>query len=120
MYKDRIKAEFILEMIERIEFIVKRHKGVVSCLNDIEGQMAVFMAIAQIGETLQKIDDKILEKYDLLEDKKGAYYTRNYIVHDYEGVNLAYIEKIVKEFLPNLKSKMIDIVNSLELKEQNE
>ena len=107
------KSEFILEMIERINFIVKRHKGVIKSLNDIEGQMAILMAIAQIGETLQKIDDNILEKYDLLEDKKGAYYTRNYIVHDYEGVNLAYVERIIKDFLPELKEKMSEIINEL-------
>ena len=107
------KSEFILEMIERISFIVKRHKGVIKSLNDIEGQMAILMAIAQIGETLQKIDDNILEKYDLLEDKKGAYYTRNYIVHDYEGVNLAYVERIIKDFLPELKEKMSEIINEL-------
>ena len=113
MSKIITKSEFILEMIERINFIVKRHKGVIKALNDIEGQMAILMAIAQIGETLQKIDDNILEKYDLLEDKKGAYYTRNYIVHDYEGVNLAYVERIIKDFLPELKEKMSEIINEL-------
>jgi len=112
MSKTIKKAEFIIEMIERIDFIVNRHKGVVNALNDIEGQMAILMAIAQIGETLQKIDDKILEKYNLLEDKKGAYYTRNYIVHDYEGVNLGYIEKIIRDFLPELKEKMLKIAGN--------
>ena len=113
MSKIITKSEFILEMIERINFIVKRHKGVIKALNDIEGQMAILMAIAQIGETLQKIDDNILEKHDLLEDKKGAYYTRNYIVHDYEGVNLAYVERIIKDFLPELKEKISEIINEL-------
>ena len=113
MSKTKIKAEFIIEMINRVEFFVKRHNGIVNCLNDIEGQMAVLMAIAQIGETLQKIDDEVLKKYDLLEDKKGAYYTRNYIVHDYEGVNLAFIEKIIREFLPELKEKMNRILDDL-------
>ena len=60
MYKNKIKAEFI----------VKRHKRVVNYLNNIEGQMAVFMVFSQIGKTLQKIDDKILEKYYLLENRK--------------------------------------------------
>jgi uncharacterized protein with HEPN domain len=104
MYKEKI--EFILEMIERIEFIVKRHKGIVNALKDIEGEMAILMAIAQIGESLKKLPDELLEKYDLLEDKKGAYYTRNYIVHDYEGVDLAFVENIIRNYLPKLKDKL--------------
>jgi len=114
MSKNIIKAEFILEMIERIEFIIKRHNGVVNTLNDIEGQMAILMAIAQIGETLRKIDDDdVLEKFDLIKDKEGAYYTRNYIVHDYEGVNLAFIENIIRNYLPNLKEKIQNLIKEL-------
>ena len=114
MYKNRIKAEFILEMINRIEYIVKKHRSVTKTLNDIEGEMAVLMAVAQIGETLKKIDDEILKKFDLLQDKEGAYYTRNYIVHDYEGVNLAYIERIIRDYLPKMKIKIINLIKSLE------
>jgi uncharacterized protein with HEPN domain len=116
MSKNRIKAEFILEMIERIEKIVKRHGGIVNTLNDFEGEIAVLMAVAQIGETLKKIDDNILSRFDLIEDKEGAYYTRNYIVHDYEGVNLAFIERIIREYIPKLKNKMNKIVESCENK----
>jgi len=72
------------------------------------------MAVAQIGETLKKIDDEILKKFDLLQDKEGAYYTRNYIVHDYEGVNLAYIERIIRDYLPKMKIKIINLIKSLE------
>ena len=110
MSKNKIKAEFILEMIERIEIIVSRHNGIINSLNDIEGQMAILMAIAQIGETLKKIDNNVLQKYDLLDDKEGAYYTRNYIVHDYEGINLAYIENIIRVYIPKLKKKIEKII----------
>ena len=88
MSKTLKKAEFIIEMISNIETVVTKHNGIVNALNDIEGQLA------------------ILKNYDLLEDKKGAYYTRNYIIHDYEGVNLAYIERIVRDFLPELKKNV--------------
>jgi uncharacterized protein with HEPN domain len=114
MSKNKIKAEFILEMINRIEYITQKHGSVTKTLNDIEGEMAVLMAIAQIGETLKKIDDEVLKKFDLLKDKEGAYYTRNYIVHDYEGVNLAFIEKIIKNYLPKMKIKIIGLIESLE------
>ena len=53
------KIDFILEMIENIELIISRHKGIVETLEDFEGQMAVLMGISQIGETLKKIDDNL-------------------------------------------------------------
>lgn len=103
------KADFMLEMIEKIENITKRHGGIVKAIEDFEGQMAILMGIAQIGETLKKLDDEVLAKYDLTKDKEGAYYTRNYIVHDYEGVDPAYIESIVRDYLPKLKIKLHQI-----------
>jgi len=103
------KVEFTLEMIENIEKIIQRHHGIVKTLEDFEGQMAVLMALSQIGETLKKFDDTIVSKYDLEDDRDGAYYTRNYIVHDYEGVDLGFIENILRVYLPELKSKLIKI-----------
>jgi uncharacterized protein with HEPN domain len=100
------KIEFILEMIENIEKIIQRHNGIVDTLKDFEGQMAILMGISQIGETLKKLPDEVVEKYNLKEDKEGAYYTRNYIVHDYEGVDLGFIENILREYLPKLKNKL--------------
>jgi len=109
MSKTEAKIEFILEMIENINFIVKRHKSITNALCDIEGQMAILMAIAQIGETLKKLDNSIIKEYDLVEDKEGAYYTRNYIVHDYEGVDLGFIDNIIREYIPRLKEKILKI-----------
>lgn len=103
------KIEFILEMINNIEEIIKRHNGIVDTLDDFEGQMAILMGLSQIGETLKKIPDDIINKNDLKEDKEGAYYTRNYIVHDYEGIDLGFIESILREYLPSLKNKLTNI-----------
>ncbi len=103
------KIEFILEMIDNIDEIVKRHHGIVKTLEDFEGQMAVLMGLSQIGETLKKLDDSLVQKYNLQDDKDGAYYTRNYIVHDYEGVDLGFIENILRVYLPALKEKILKI-----------
>ena len=105
----KAKVEFILEMIENIELIINRHKGIVSTLEDFEGQMAVLMGLSQIGETLKKFDDVIVHQYSLQEDRDGAYYTRNYIVHDYEGVDFGFIENILRVYLPELKEKLLKI-----------
>lgn len=103
------KVEFILEMIENIDAITKRHGGIVKALEDFEGQMALLMGLSQIGETLKKFDDKTVQKYNLEADRDGAYYTRNYIVHDYEGVDLGFIENILRVYLPELKEKVLKI-----------
>ena len=108
------KVDFILEMCLNITKIVKRHNGIIKALNDYEGQMALLMGIAQIGETLKKIDDDIIEKYGLSEDKKGAYYTRNYIVHDYEGVDLGFMENTIRDYIPKLEEKFLTIKDELE------
>ncbi|MGD9552776.1 MAG: HepT-like ribonuclease domain-containing protein [Arcobacteraceae bacterium] len=49
------------------------------------------------------------KKYNLKEDKENAYSTKIYIVHDYEGVDLGFIENIVREYLPKLKEKVSNI-----------
>ena len=100
------KIEFIIERIEFIEKIVKKYKYVTIALNDeIEARPAILMHLFQIGEEINKIDKEVLKELDLLEDAKGAYNVRNFIVHSYEGINLALIEKIIKEKLPILKEK---------------
>jgi len=103
------RVEFILEMIENINAITKRHGGIVKALEDFEGQMALLMGLSQIGETLKKFDDKTVQEYGLEADRDGAYYTRNYIVHDYEGVDLGFIENILRVYLPELKEKVLKI-----------
>ncbi len=71
------KIHFILEQIDRIERIIRRHSGVVAAMEDFEGEMALLMGIAQIGETLNKLHSSTIETLDLTEDRDGAYYTRN-------------------------------------------
>jgi len=44
------------------------------------------------------------------EDVKGAINTRNFIAHDYEGVNLPIIEFIIRDRLPVLKHEMVIIL----------
>ena len=105
MAKIEAKVEFILEMIDNIDFIVKRHKNITNALWDIKEQMAILMTIAQIGKTLKKINNDIIKKHDLVENKEGVYYTKNSIVHDYEGVDLAFIDNILREYIPKLKEK---------------
>lgn len=102
----------MLEMIENIETVCKRHKGVRKALEDeVEGRAALLMFLLQIGESLQKIDSDDVSKYNLDREIKGAYDVRNFIAHDYEGVNTIVIEDILKDNLPELKVKMQKLFN---------
>ena len=115
MYRqgDMARLEFVLKMIENIEVIVKRHKGIVNALNDeSEGQLALMMCLEQIGETMKKLrTPSVLEHFDAV-DIKGAYDVRLFIAHDYEGVNLALIERILREKIPIFKERIINILDA--------
>jgi uncharacterized protein with HEPN domain len=75
---------------------------------------AILMHLLQIGETLNTIYKKnpdLIVEFDLSEEVKGAYNIRNFIAHDYEGVNLAIVESVIRESLPVLKNKIKKIKN---------
>jgi len=100
------KIAFIIEMIDNIAFIVDRHNGVINALEDIEGKMAILMGLTQMGETLNKLDSKMIESLEMGQNQKGAYDIRNFIVHDYEGVDLYIVEEVIRKYLPLIKKKL--------------
>jgi uncharacterized protein with HEPN domain len=65
------------------------------------------MHLTSIAEQFDKLSKdaefEILSKFDKA-DLKGSYDIRNYIVHDYEGINLYVIEKVIREKLPKIKT----------------
>jgi len=114
------KIEFILQMISNIETIIQRHGNITNALEDIvEAKPAILMALMQIGESLKKIDDDILKKYELLNEKKGAYSVRNFIAHDYDGVDLGLIDAIIRENLPSLKEKIQKLQKEYSIDDKN-
>ncbi len=104
---DLARLEFILEMIKNITFIAKRHGSVKNALKDIEGQNAVFMCLIQIGEKIKRIESEDLkEKLPV----KEASAVRNFIVHDYSGVDLEIIKEIIESDLPMLEKIVKEIL----------
>jgi uncharacterized protein with HEPN domain len=100
------KLDFIVEKIEDIESFKARYKSIEDLLNDVMGYDATLMSLLQIGETLNKLRD---EPFANLLPIKGTYDVRNFIAHDYEGVNKMIVEDIIRIQLPKLKQIILNI-----------
>jgi len=97
---DISRLEFILEMIEDIEYTIEENNSLSKALKNRIGKHALLMCLMQIGESLNKIESPSLkEKLPI----KGAYDVRNFIAHDYEGVDLDLLENVLRHLIPELK-----------------
>ncbi len=99
-----VRIVSIKNKIENIFAIIKRHKNITNALNDIEGQPTILMLLVSISEQFAKLKEKnskILENFDI-EDIKGLTSIRNFIAHDYDGVNLSIIEDDLRENMPRI------------------
>jgi uncharacterized protein with HEPN domain len=85
--------------------------GIVIALEDEKvTRPAILMHLTSIAEQFSKIKDtNILSNFES-EDIKGAIDTRNFIAHDYEGINLPIIEFIIRDRLPILNKKIKQIL----------
>jgi len=97
---DISRLEFILEMIDDIEYTIEQNRSLANALNDRMGKHALLMCLMQIGESLNKIQDETLKKRLPV---KGAYDVRNFIAHDYEGVDMGLLENVLRYLVPELK-----------------
>jgi len=97
---DISRLEFILEMIEDIEYTIEDSTSLSKALENRIAKHALLMCLMQIGESLNKIQDEALKTKLPI---KGAYDVRNFIAHDYEGVDIGLIENILRYLIPELK-----------------
>ena len=116
MSKEAIsKIYLILEKIEYIEQVIQKKNGIVSALEDyIISRPAILMHLTTIAEQFNKLKQEhasdILSEFDN-GDIKGMYDVRTYIAHDYEGVNLAIVEWIIRNGLPKFKKQCNSIID---------
>jgi len=87
-------------MIEDIEYTIDENTSLTKALENRIGKHALLMCLMQIGESLNKIQDESLKTKLPI---KGAYDVRNFIAHDYEGVDTGLIENILRYLIPELK-----------------
>ncbi len=114
-YAVKAKIEYIQKMLSNIDTVLQRHGGTKNALADeAEARAAIMLSLMQVGETINKIEDEILEQYHLTTEAKGAYSVRNFIAHDYEGVDLDLIAEIIEDNLPKLAKKLENLKASIE------
>jgi uncharacterized protein with HEPN domain len=117
MSKESIsKVYLILEKIDYIEQIVKNNGSITKSLEDsITSRPAILMHLTAIAEQFNKLKQEhannILDAFEH-NDVKGMYDVRTYIAHDYEGVNLAIVEWIIRNGLPKFKKQCKSIINT--------
>ncbi len=116
MSKELISKIYLIhEKIEYIEQIVDNAGSITKALADeVTIRPAILMHLTAIAEQFDKLKiahaDKLLSVFDK-EDVKGMYDVRTYIAHDYEGVNLAIIEWIIRYGLPKFKEQCQSIIS---------
>ena len=87
-----------------IEEIVDDYGSIDAALEDeAKGRAAILMHLTSIAEQFDKLlhsgELEVLSHFEK-QDIKGSYELRNFIAHDYEGVDLHIVEDVIKERLP--------------------
>ncbi len=110
---ERIKI--IKKKIDFIEAIVQEQVTIQLALEDEQNSRAsILMHLTSISEQFDKLlhngELEILGYFEK-EDIKGSYELRNFIAHDYEGIDLYIVEDVIEQRLPVIK-KCIDTILS--------
>lgn len=102
--RDKSRLEHIQNAIERIKNYTA-NSNLDDFLNNSLLQDAVLYQFSIIGEAIINVDDDILERYDYPWYAVRAF--RNYIAHEYFGVNLTKVWNTIEINLPEL-DRIID------------
>lgn len=101
------RINLISKKINFIESIVKEKGSISLALEDEQNSRAsILMHLTSIAEQFDKLlhngELKILGYFEK-QDIKGSYELRNFIAHNYEGVDLYIVEEVIKQRLPIIK-----------------
>ncbi len=100
--------EYVAASIDNIEAFVK-DVNKQSFLTNVEKQSAIIRQIEIIGESVKNIPKEFRDKHPLIEWDKIAG-MRDKIIHNYFGVDLDLVWKVVKNDIPNLKIQISEIL----------
>lgn len=105
--KERI--EHVLSAIAQIQSFSKGHH-LESFAQDRKTYSACLYEFTIIGEATTKMDRTILDKYDYPWDKVKSF--RNFILHEYEAVDLRVVWDTIIKILPEMKKIMNTILKN--------
>ena len=105
----------IYKKINFIDSIVKEKGSISLALEDEQNSRAsILMHLTSIAEQFDKLlhngELEILGYFEK-QDIKGSYELRNFIAHNYEGVDLYIVEEVIKQRLPIIKQSIEKIKN---------
>jgi len=94
----------IRQKIHYIQNIIAQKGSIVAALEDEQNaRAAILMHLTSIAEQFDKLlhsgELEMLTVFDK-EDIKGSHALRNFIAHDYDGVDLNIVEAVIEERLP--------------------
>jgi uncharacterized protein with HEPN domain len=110
MKSDKFYLIYILECLERIKEFTEAGKAVFMLSHLI--QDAVLRNLHTLTESVQRLSDGLRNSYPDVAWKEIAKF-RNVVVHDYLGVNLDRVWKIVEHDLPVLERQARSILDDL-------
>ena len=108
------RAKVIRKKINFIDAIVQEKGSIHIALEDEQNSRAsILMHLTSIAEQFDKLlhngELEILSYFEK-EDIKGSYELRNFIAHDYEGVDLYIVEDVIQQRLPIIKNSVNNIL----------
>lgn len=109
--KAKQRLAIVLNKIHSIEILIDEFEGKISLAleDEVKTKPAILMHMIAIAEQINKLKNdnefEILEKFSK-DDLKGLSDVRNFIAHDYEGVDMYIIETAVRFGLPSLKKSI--------------
>ena len=111
---DRDKT-YLLDIVNSAELITNYTEGIKrdTFLDTIEIQDAVIRRLEIIGEAARRISDPFKQKHPDLPWKEMLG-LRNFVIHEYEGVNLKVIWDTIKNDLPNLLKQINELLKTEE------
>jgi len=102
----------ILESIIRIEEYMKGIGSAENFYTNTQAQDAILRRLEIIGEAAKNTPEEIRNKYPDIPWKKIAG-LRDVLIHEYFGVNLKRVLKVVKEDIIDLKAKITKLIEEL-------